>query len=163
MSLAEWWIDGDLGMDAAGNLYATWDTQGTSAAGSPNDVGWLSFSTDHGSHWSPPLQAPPDRLNVPHIMEVAGAGSGVAYVGWLSNSDPRGYAAYLRAFSITRGWLSEPFQVSTQFGDSSVWPGDTFGISTLLPSHFVISWGSATPTSGKKSDVFGASVTALFH
>jgi hypothetical protein len=163
MSLAEWWIDGDLGMDAAGNLYATWDTQGTSAAGSPNDVGWLSFSTDHGSHWSPPLQAPPDRLNVPHIMEVAGAGSGVAYVGWLSNSDPRGYAAYLRAFSITRGWLSEPFQVSTQFGDSSVWPGDTFGISTLLPSHFVISWGSATPTSGKKSAVFGASVTALFH
>lgn len=163
MSLSEWWIDGDLGMDAAGNLYATWDTQGTNADGSPNDVGWLSFSTDHGSHWSAPVQAPADKLNVPHIMEVAGAGSGVAYVGWLSNSDPRGYAAYLRAFSTTRGWLSDPLQVSTEFGDTSVWPGDTIGISTLTANDVVLSWGSATPTSGKKSDVFAANVTTLFH
>jgi hypothetical protein len=100
---------------------------------------------------------------VPHIMEVAGAGSGVAYVGWLSNSDPRGYAAYLRAFSITRGWLSDPVQVSTEFGDPSVWPGDTIGISTLSSNDVVLSWGSATPTSGKKSDIFAANVTALFH
>jgi hypothetical protein len=163
MSLSEWWIDGDIGIDAAGNLYATWDTQGTNADGSPNDVGWLSFSTDHGSHWSAPLQAPPDRLNVPHIMEVAGAGSGVAYVGWLSNSDPRGYAAYLRAFSITRGWLSDAVQVSNEIGDPSVWPGDTIGISTLSSNDVVLSWGSATPTSGKKSDIFAANVTALFH
>ncbi len=163
MSLAEWWIDGDLGMDAAGNLYATWDTQGANADGSPNDVGWLSFSTDHGSHWSAPLQAPPDRLNVPHIMEAAGAGAGVAYVGWLSNSDPRGYAAYVRAFSITRGWLSEPLRVSAEFGDPSVWPGDTFGISTVAANDLVLSWGSASPTSGKKSDIFAANVTALSH
>ncbi len=26
MSLAEWWIDGDIALDAGGNLYATWDT-----------------------------------------------------------------------------------------------------------------------------------------
>src|SRR6266513_4443022 len=40
MSLDEWWIDGDIAMDSAGNLYAVWDTQG------PNeDVGWLSYST----------------------------------------------------------------------------------------------------------------------
>ncbi len=38
------------------------------------DVGWLSFSADDGAHWSAPLQAPPDRLNVPHIMEVTGGG-----------------------------------------------------------------------------------------
>jgi hypothetical protein len=163
MSLAEWWIDGDLGMDADGNLYATWDTQGANADGSPNDVGWLSFSTDHGSHWSAPLQAPPDRLNVPHIMEAAGAGAGVAYVGWLSNSDPCGYAAYVRAFSITRGWLSEPLRVSAEFGDPSVWPGDTFGISTVAANDLVLSWGSASPTSGKKSDIFAANVTALSH
>jgi hypothetical protein len=62
--------------NAGGNLYATWDTQGTSSDGSANDIGWLSVSTDHGAHWSAPLQAPTDRLNVPHIMEVAGGGSG---------------------------------------------------------------------------------------
>lgn len=163
MSLAEWWIDGDIGIDADGNLYATWDTQGTNVDGSPNDVGWLAFSKDHGSHWSVPLQAPSDRLDVPHIMEVAGAGSGIAYVGWLSNSNPRGYAAYVRAFSVTRGWLSDPRQVSTEFGDPSVWPGDTIGISALSANDLVMSWGSATPSSGKKSDVFAANVTALIH
>src|SRR2546430_356282 len=57
MSLSEWWIDGDLAMDAGGNLYAVWDTQG-----SDNDIGWLSYSTDHGATWSNPIQVPPDRL-----------------------------------------------------------------------------------------------------
>ena len=163
MSLAEWWIDGAIGIDTGGNLYATWDTQGTNADGSPNDVGWLSFSTDHGQRWSTPVQAPLDRLNVPHIMEVAGAGSGIAYVGWLTNANPLGYGAYLRAFSIARGWLSEPVQVSAQFGDSSVWPGDTIGISTLSANDLVMSWGSATPTDGKKADIFAANIATLFH
>ncbi len=163
MSLAEWWIDGDIGIDAGGNLYATWDTQGTNNAGTPNDLGWLSFSTDHGRHWSAPLQAPADQLEVPHIMEVAGGGAGIAYVGWLSNSNPLGYALYLRAFSVTRGWLSGPVQVSTQFGDSSVWPGDTFGISSLAANRLVLSWGSAVPTSGKKSQIFAAQATVQLH
>lgn len=158
MSLAEWWIDGDIAMDAAGNLYATWDTQGTNSDGSGNDIGWLSYSTDHGVHWSAPLQAPTDRLDVPHIMEVAGGGPGIAYIGWLSNSDPQGYAEYLRAFSVTRGWLSAPVQVSAQFGDPSVWPGDTFGISALSAGRLVLSWGSATPATGKKSQIFAADV-----
>src|SRR5438270_271341 len=92
MSLAEWWIDGDIARDSAGNLYATWDTQGTDPDGSANDVGWLSFSTNGGQHWSAPTQVPSDKLNVPHIMQVAGGGPGIAYVGWLSASDPRGYA-----------------------------------------------------------------------
>ena len=158
MSLAEWWIDGAIGIDSGGNLYATWDTQGTNPDGSANDVGWLSFSTDRGQTWSAPLQAPADRLDVPHIMEVAGGGPGIAFVGWLSDSNPQGYAQYLRTFSVTRGWLSDPAQVSTQFGDPSVWPGDTFGISTLSTSQVVLSWGSATPSSGKKSDIFAARV-----
>jgi hypothetical protein len=158
MSLSEWWIDGDIWIDSAGNLYATWDTQGTNVDGTPNDVGWLSFSTNGGQHWSAPIQVPPDQLNVPHIMEVAGGGSGIAYVGWLSNSNPLGYAQYLRTFSTTHGWLSGPQQVSSQFGDPTVWPGDTFGISTLSPTDIVLSWGSATPSSGKKSDIFAANV-----
>ena len=37
-----------------GNLYATWDTQGASS-----DIGWLSYSTDHGATWSDPVQVPP--------------------------------------------------------------------------------------------------------
>ena len=158
MSLSEWWIDGSIGMDAAGNLYAAWDTQGTNA-----DIGWLSFSTNHGRSWSAPIQAPPDQLDVPHIMEVVGGPAGTAYVSWLSNSDPRGYAEYLRAFSVKTGWLNAPQQVSTEFGDAAVWPGDTAGISMLSPTQVVLSWGSATPSSGKKSDIFVASVGVSAH
>jgi hypothetical protein len=43
MSLAEWWIDGAIGSDSAGNLYITWDSQT-----GKRDIGWLSYSTDHG-------------------------------------------------------------------------------------------------------------------
>ncbi len=158
MSLAEWWIDGDIARDSAGNLYAVWDTQGTNAGGSANDIGWLAFSTNGGRTWSAPIQAPPDQLDVPHLMEVAGGGSGVAYVSWLSSSDPRGYALYMRAFSVTAGWISAPFQVSSAFGDTSVWPGDTTGISALDATHLVVSWGSATVATNKKSDIFAAPV-----
>jgi hypothetical protein len=154
MSLDEWWIDGDIAMDTAGNLYAVWDTQG-----GDNDIGWLSYSTDHGAHWSTPVQAPPDQLNVPHVMEVAGGGSGIAYVSLFSSADPRGYAQYLRTFSIKSGWLSDPVRVSPDFGDTAVWPGDTFGISTLSPGQVVLSWGSATPTTQKKSNIFATNVT----
>jgi hypothetical protein len=163
MSLAEWWIDGDIAIDAGGNLYATWDTQGRNGDGTPNDIGWLSYSTDHGQHWSAPSQVPLDRLDVPHIMEVTGGGPGIAHVGWLSNSDPRGYAAYLRTFSISHGWLSGPVQVSSGFGDPAVWPGDTIGISTLSANRIVLSWGSAVPTSGKKSEIFAANVGVALH
>jgi hypothetical protein len=158
MSLAEWWIDGDISVDAAGNLYATWDTQGTNSDGRPEDIGWLSYSTDGGTHWSAPLQAPADTLNVPHIMEVTGAGDGTADVAWLSDSNPNGYAEYLRAFSVKTGWLSRPTVVSTQFGDASVWPGDTFGISALSPDRIALSWGSATPTAKKKSEIWATEV-----
>jgi hypothetical protein len=161
MSLAEWWIDGGIGIDAAGNLYATWDTQGTNPGGSGNDTGWLSFSTDHGAHWSAPVQVPSDRRNVPHIMEVTGGGRGIAYLSWLSDSNSAGYALYVRAFSLTRGWLSGPVQISTGYGDSSVWPGDTTGLSTLSPADVVASWGSDYPDlSGKQSEIYAANIAA---
>jgi hypothetical protein len=154
MSLAEWWIDGDIGIDSAGNLYAVWDTQGATA-----DIGWLSYSTDHGAHWSDPVQVPLDRAQAPHVMEVAGGGSGIAYVSIFSSADPRGYAEYLRTFSLTRGWLTDPVQISQEFGDTSIWPGDTFGISMLAPGKVVLSWGSATDSTKKKSEIFAAPVT----
>jgi len=153
MSLAEWWIDGALGMDTAGNLYITWDSQG-----STEDVGWFSFSTDHGRHWSALARVTPDTNDLaPHITEVAGGGPGIAYVGWLTNA-PGGYAQYIRPFKIGKGWLSDPIQVSSQLGDASTWPGDTFGISTLSPTHVTLSWGSAVPATGKKSQIFYSTV-----
>ena len=154
MSLAEWWIDGDIAMDSGGNLYAVWDTQGAT-----EDVGWLSFSTDGGATWSRAVQVPLDRANAPHVMEVAGGSSGTAYVSFFSGADPRGYAELMRTFSIAHGWLSAPVQVSPEFGDVNVWPGDTFGISTLSPGHVVLSWGSATPSTPKKSQIWAAPVT----
>jgi hypothetical protein len=91
-------------------------------------------------------------------MAVVGGANGTAYVSWLANSDPRGYALYLRAFSTKTGWLSAQQQISTEFGDPNVWPGDTTGLSLLSPSQLVLSWGSATPSSAKKSDIFVANV-----
>jgi len=157
MSLAEWWIDGSIGLDAGGNLYATWDTQSGSG-----DHGWLTSSIDHGRHWSPLVRVVSDHSNAPHIVEVVGAGAGMAYVGWLSNSSPRGYAAYLRPYSISRGWLTSPLRVSgDMFGKPRVWPGDTFGISTLSNSEPVISWGSAvvTPDRRLRSEIYAATIT----
>ena len=158
MSLAEWWIDGDIGIDTAGSLYAVWDTQGAT-----NDIGWLSYSTNHGATWSDPVQVPPDQLNVPHVMEVAGGGPGIAYVSFFSAANPSGYADYLRTFSITRGFLGGPLQVSPEFGDTSLWPGDTFGISTLSPTDLVLSWGSATASTGDTPEIFAAPVHVQLH
>lgn len=138
MSLAEWWIDGAIGQDAAGNLYITWDTQGATT-----DTGWLSFSVDHGRTWSAPIRATPDTDNATHIVQVAGGPSGIAYVGWLADNAAGGYAEYLRPFSVSHGWLSDPVTVSSQFGDVNVWPGDTFGISALPDQQVALSWGSA--------------------
>lgn len=160
MDTREWWIDGDIGVDAAGNLYATWDTQGRDSSGREDDIGWLSYSTDHGVRWSDPVQAPADQLNVPHIVQVVGGSPGLAYVGWLSPNNPSGYAEYLRTFVIGRGWLNAPTQISTLYGEQSVWPGDTFGIATLAPGRLVLSWGSATAATGNHSEIYAALVRA---
>jgi hypothetical protein len=157
MALSEWWIEPSIAIDASGDLYAVWDTQGTNAGNTAVDSGWLSYSTDGGAHWSTPTQGPSDQTNVAHIMQVTGGGPGTAYVGWLSPSDPRGYALYLRPFSVASGWTAPQQQISAQFGLASVWAGDTFGLSTLGASKVAVSWGSAV--SGKKSDIYAAAVT----
>lgn len=161
VALPVWWIDGAIGMDGGDNVYATWDTQGKNRDGSPNDIAWLSYSTDHGAHWSTPIKPIPDKLNVPHIIEVAGGANGIAYVAWLSDSDPRGYAVYLRTFSITKGWLTPPVRISKDFGDSTVWPGDTFGISITNPNRLVLSWGSAV-TPNTESNIYAVPVKVSF-
>jgi len=136
------WIDAALGIDAAGILYATWDTQRPSG-----DIGWLSYSTDHGRTWSPARRVTPDHDRAEHVMAVAGGRAGAAYLGWLSDNNHRGFAQYLRPFSVRRGWLSAPVRVSRKFGNRAIWPGDTIGVSVLSRGHgrprVMVSWGSA--------------------
>jgi hypothetical protein len=148
MDKQEWWIDGDISADSAGNLYVTWDTQGHG-----RDIGWLAYSTDHGKRWSALRRVTPDTDNATHIVQVAGGSRGIAYVAWLADNSPKGYALYLRPFSIRKGWLSKPVRVSRTYGNSALWPGDTIGIA-LEPAPasagsqrrapaVVVSWGSA--------------------
>jgi len=145
-SLAEWWIDGDISADAAGNLYVTWDTQ--TAAG---DIGWLSYSEDGGRTWSAPRRVTPDTDHAPHIVESAGGRAGTAYVAWQTSAPAQGYATYLRPFSIRRGWLGPAIKVSAAYGNARIWPGDTFGISSLPGGRVSLTWGSAVGTAGQSA------------
>jgi len=154
VATSTWWIDGAIAADAAGILYATWDTQA-----SGRDTGWLSYSANGGRTWSPPVRVTPDDTTAPHIVQSAGGSPGIDYVGWLSDSSPQGYAQYLRVFAVGRGWMTGPVQVSRQFGKSSVWPGDTFGIAALpgaATPALVLTWGSAISA---RSHVYAARVS----
>ena len=154
IALPTWWIDGDLGRDRGGNLYATWDTQ--TPAG---DIGWLSFSTDGGRSWSAPVRVNPDHDVAVHIVEVLGGQAGVAYVAWQTDASPAGYATYLRPYSLRQGWLGPAIRVSGKFGNARIWPGDTFGIAALSGgTRLVLSWGSAI-SSHKSSQIYAAVVT----
>jgi hypothetical protein len=143
MNRSEWWIDGDMSADSAGNLYATWDSQVRG-----RDIGWLAYSPNHGRTWRT-VRVTPDTDNATHIVQVAGGRGGTAFVGWLADNSPRGYALYLREFSVRAGWVSPIIRVSRLYGNKAVWPGDTFGISTEPAAkggsqRVVVSWGSAT-------------------
>ena len=152
------WIDTALAVDATGTLYATWDTQRPR-----RDIGWLSYSATHGASWSPALRVPTDHISAEHIMAVAAGSPGTADVGWLSDSSGRGYALYVRPFSVRRGWLSKPLRVSRLFGNPAAWPGDTIGIGVRRAGggharpRLLVSWGSAV--SGQVSQIWFAQVT----
>ena len=180
MSLAEWWIDGAIGSDSAGNLYITWDSQSHTKTGK-RDTGWLSYSTDHGRTWSPLIRVNPDTDNAVHIVQPAGGSPGMAYVGWLADNSAHGYAQYLRVFSIRHGWLTKPIRVSRQYGNKKIWPGDTFGITALPPAppgmprpegaglpsgvgqqRLALTWGSAVSPS-KDSEIYSTVVTLRGH
>jgi hypothetical protein len=157
IAIPTWWIDGSLSTDPAGNLYATWETQTSSA-----DSGWLSYSTDGGSTWSAPMRVAAGNANAVINIESASAGSGVADVAWQADTSPQGYATYLRPFSISAGWLGPVTQVSSQFGDPSIWPGDTFGVSVMpgapgAPGQVALSWGSGVGGS-QNSEIFATTV-----
>jgi len=148
MAPREWWIDGSIARDTGGNLYVTWDSQRKG-----HDVGWLSFSTNGGGTWSPPVRVTADRDNDPHIVEVAGGFRGTAYVAWLSDSPACGYRLRVRTFSLysgRSGRLSRPVRAAARCGRRHVWPGGIFGIAALPPQdlangtwQLAVSWGSA--------------------
>src|SRR5579859_3563118 len=144
LSTSEWWIDGDIGADAAGNLYVTWDTQ--TARG---DIGWLTYSRNSGRTWSRPVRVTPGAGNAPRIVQVAGGPAGIAYVAWLTHGPQLGWATYLRRFSARKGWLGPAIRVSGRYGITSVWPGDTFGMAVLPgPGNRIsLTWGSAIGSS----------------
>lgn len=141
-----WWIDGSLGRDAAGDLYATWDTQ---KAGT--DASWLSYSVTGGRTWSPPIAV---RLtkSATNIVQVIGGPKGWAYVGILSDS-PGVYVQYLRAFSVTSGWGTPWVRVAPIVGLASIWAGDTIGLTLDggRPGNrrVAVSWGSTVPAGGR--------------
>jgi hypothetical protein len=133
--LKTWWIDGFLAVDRAGVLYAGWDTQRQG-----HDTAWFAWSTTHGRRWSPPVKVASSRTE--HLTQVAPAGRRNAYVGWQTIVRGKGYATFLRRYSVGHGWTGPAKRVSPAYGKPSVWPGDTFGLSTRGGTA-LLSWGSA--------------------
>ncbi len=166
MNTTEWWIDGALGVDAAGNLYATWDSQSGG-----RDIGWLAYSTNHGQTWSSPVRVTVGGGNYAHILQVVGGAAGTAYVGWLTDSARCGavpcYAQYLRVFSIGRGWRTGIIRITQTAGNWRVWPGDTIGMSLFPPvsgagsNRLAVSWGSALGGRNALSQIRASQVTGL--
>ncbi|HEY5694982.1 MAG TPA: sialidase family protein [Gaiellaceae bacterium] len=135
IGLKEWWIDGSLAVDRAGILYAAWDTQSQG-----RDTGWLAWSTNGGRQWSAPLRVASSRTE--HLTQVAPAGRRNVYVGWQTVVRGKGYATFLRRYSLGRGWTAPATKVSPAYGKPRIWPGDTFGLSTRGGTA-LLSWGSA--------------------
>jgi hypothetical protein len=164
MNDSEWWIDGSLGIDSAGNLYATWDTQSGG-----RDIGWLTYSADRGRTWSRLIRVTTHSFPAMRLVQVTGGAPRIAYVGLLTNGVRCGlvpcYGQYLRVYSIGRGWLTKLIRVSPNFGNWRGWPGDTIGLS-LYPGaagrkELAVSWGSALGGRKANSEIRAAVVSHL--
>ena len=165
MNTTEWWIDGSIGQDSAGDLYATWDTQ---SAG--HDISWLTYSTNHGRSWSHLIRVSRHSFPAARITQVLGGQGRVAYVGLLTDGVQCGkalcYAQYVRAFSPGQGWLTPLTSVSPVRGNSQVWPGDTLGMSPYpggAPGgrRIAVSWGSASGGKHAHSQIRASVVAGL--
>jgi hypothetical protein len=145
IALRVWWIDGSLAADSAGTLYAGWDTQSGG-----HDTAWLAWSKNHGKSWSPPLRVASSGTE--HLTQVAAAGRGSVYVAWQTVVQGKGYATFLRRYSLVRGWTGPAKQISPEYGKPTIWPGDTFGLATGNGSA-LLSWGSAVAPK-KTSEIY---------
>ncbi len=54
-------------------------------------------------------------------------------------------------------WLGPAIKVSAAYGNAGIWPGDTFGISSLPGGRISLTWGSAVGTS-RFSAIYGSVV-----
>jgi hypothetical protein len=150
IDVREWWIDGSLAVDSAGTFFAVWDTQR-----SGRDTAWLSWSTNGGTSWSSPVRVASSRTE--HLTQVAAAAPGDVYVGWQTIVGRKGYATYLRRYSVGHGWTGPAKRISPAYGKPKIWPGDTFGLSTMGGTALV-SWGSAVGHR-RASDIWFSTVT----
>ncbi len=165
MNTTEWWIDGSIGRDSAGDLYATWDTQSGG-----HDIAWLTYSADHGRSWSRLIRVSRHTFPAMRLVQVLGGQGRIAYVGLLTDGvqcgKARCYAQYIRAFSPGRGWLTPLTGVSSVRGNWLVWPGDTIGLS-LYPGgapgarRVAVSWGSAIGSRKARSQIRASVVAGL--
>ncbi|HEY2355526.1 MAG TPA: sialidase family protein [Gaiellaceae bacterium] len=135
ISVKTWWIDGSLAVDSAGTLYAAWDTQHGG-----RDTAWLARSTNHGASWSSGVQVASSTTE--HLTQVTVAGRGNVYVAWQTIVPHKGYATFLRRYSVGHGWTGAAKKISPAYGNAEIWPGDTLGLSARNGTAFV-SWGSA--------------------
>jgi hypothetical protein len=81
-------------------------------------------------------------------------------VAWQTNAPAQGWATYLQTFTTAGGLIGSPAQISTAYGTSSVWPGDTFGLATLPGNQIALSWGSANNGSST-SEIYAAVTSAI--
>ena len=96
-------------------------------------------------------------------------------MGWLSDNSTQGWAMYFRVFTISSGSLGQTIRVSSLYVDPSIWPGDTFGISTLTRTFvcgisgagcdccwvIVLSWGSGVQSNGLPKSEISATVVSI--
>jgi len=150
IGLKVWWIDGSLALGGDGTLYAGWDTQGNG-----HDTAWLSWSKNGGKTWSAPRKAASSRTE--HLTQVAAAGRGNVFVGWQTVVTGKGYAMFLRRYSVGHGWTGPARRISPAYGQAKIWPGDTFGLSAKNGSA-LLSWGSAVKPR-KKSEIYFSRVS----
>ena len=157
IALPVWWIDGSLAVDPAGNLYAAWDTQHKR-----RDTAWLAWSTNRGRRWSKPLRVTSSKrvgsAKNENLVEVTAAGRRQVYVAWQTTAGGW-YSTYVRRLLIDHGWTSQAVRISTVYGDTDNWPGDTFGISVEPSGTAVLSWGEASgQTPRGVPEIYAASV-----
>jgi hypothetical protein len=76
------------------------------------------------------------------LAEVAAARPRNVYFAWQTPVRGKGYATFLRRLALGKGWTAPAMRVTRGYGNRSIWPGDTFGLSTRSGTA-VVSWGSA--------------------
>ena len=144
--LTTWWIDGSIGIDAAGTLYVAWDAQ---AAG--GDVPYLAYSMNDGATWSAPIALGAPLASLSHLVSVVGGSPGVGYLE-MQTGDAAGYQVQVAAFSPMLGLLAPWQSISPTSYDPTVWPGDTVGLSygglSAGSASLETAWGGALPTTG---------------